>query len=109
MDYGNHEDDYYELGHSEEFDLNGNLITAFHVKWECFEEDNSFDYAGTHCTGGRSGTHYCSGPAIRDVFVEGYWYENEEEEEKFRPRNAIPRSRLNYYERLLEDLLENNL
>jgi len=23
--------------------------------------DNSFDYSGTHCTGGKSGTHYPSG------------------------------------------------
>ena len=23
--------------------------------------DNSFDYAGTHCTGGRPGTHYPAG------------------------------------------------
>lgn len=23
--------------------------------------DNSFDYAGTHCTGGRPGTHYPEG------------------------------------------------
>ena len=31
----------------------------YHVEFEATfrVEDNSFDYAGTHCTGGRSGTH----------------------------------------------------
>lgn len=112
MDYGHHEDEHYELdqvGHGEELDLNGNLITAISVEWECYEQDTSFDYAGTHCTGGRSGTHKCSEPAIRGVHVLGYWYEVYEGREVFRPRNAIPRSRLEYYEEIVQDILERDL
>ena len=39
--------------------------------------DNAFDYAGTHCTGGRSGTHYPDsfGNPVTDcceIFVDDY-------------------------------------
>lgn len=39
--------------------------------------DNSFDYAGTHCTNGRSGTHYPPGygspvSACCEAFIENY-------------------------------------
>lgn len=30
-------------------------------------EDASFDYAGTHCTGGRSGTHECYSIVLEEV------------------------------------------
>ena len=39
-----------------EFELDGKFYYLF-GEADCQLEDNSFDYAGTHCTGGRDGTH----------------------------------------------------
>jgi hypothetical protein len=47
--------------------------------------DNSFDYAGTHCTGGTGGTHYPDGygDPVSDCceeFIEGYTFPDEVDE-----------------------------
>ena len=77
----------YETDHDLEFDMSdwlphlpwrGRFYCNVEVQWAL--EDNSFDYAGTHCTGGRSGTHYCYGVEAEDAHIVGKVYDDEDNE-----------------------------
>lgn len=43
---------------------------GINVKGSWTLEDASFDYAGTHCTGGRSGTHVCHSVVLEEIDIE---------------------------------------
>jgi hypothetical protein len=102
-----------EVEHLALQDINGYEITAIFATYEHVTRDASFDYAGTHCTGGRSGTHKCEEQSIEDVEIHGYEYEwpkgSEGEYFLIRKRGDIPRSRLVEYEEIVQDILERNL
>lgn len=61
------------------YDNEGRMITRVYVETERRIEDNSFDYAGTHCTGGRSGTHTQIDRWYEAVDILGYEWETDME------------------------------
>ena len=62
------------------YDIHGRQIMAVEVVIEEKVEDNSFDYAGTHCTGGRSGTHVQIDRYREAISIEAYEWERALEE-----------------------------
>lgn len=102
-----------QAGTGELFDLNGYEITAIFATHQKIERDASFDYAGTHCTGGEPGTHHCTETEIEDIEIHGYEYayplNKDPEFFLIRQRRDIPRSRLEFYEGIVKDILERNL
>lgn len=77
----------YETEHDLEFDMSdwlphlpwrGQFYCNVEVQWGL--EDNSFDYAGTHCTGGRSGTYNCYSVEAEDAHIVGKVYDEKDNE-----------------------------
>lgn len=77
----------YETEHDLEFDMSdwlphlpwrGQFYCNVEVQWVL--EDNSFDYAGTHCTGGRSGTYNCYSVEAEDAHIVGKVYDEKDNE-----------------------------
>ena len=68
----------YTKEHDLEFDMSNWLPHlpfrsagfGVNVKGSWGLEDASFDYAGTHCTGGMSGTHYCYEVVLIEVEIQ---------------------------------------
>lgn len=67
--------DTMDIGHDDAKDKRGNSIMGLEISYEVVKIDESFDYAGTHCTGGKSGTHEVTSQSIEDFEVISYNYE----------------------------------
>lgn len=97
----------YETEHELEFDMSdwlphlpwrGRFYCTIEVQWAI--EDNSFSYAGTHCTGGRAGIHYCYGVEAEDAHIVGAVYDDEDNEVVLTWRE------IEYYSRLSLDRID---
>ena len=103
--------EFIEMPAGELQDPSGHEIFGFWVTYRKFERDASFDYAGTHCTSGRSGTHYCTEEVVEDVLVKGYEYaiegKDDPESTEFHvcERKDISDKDLAYYEEIVEALV----
>lgn len=64
-----------DIGHDDAKDKRGNSIMGLEISYEVVKIDESFDYAGTHCTGGRSGTHEVWTEEVQGFEVISYNYE----------------------------------
>ena len=56
----------------------GQFYCTIEASW--IVEDHSFSYAGTHCTGGMPGTHYCYGVECEEAEIIDEVYDDEDNE-----------------------------
>lgn len=73
----------------------GQFYCTIEASW--IVEDQSFSYAGTHCTGGMPGTHYCYGVECEDVEIVDKIYDVKDDE------IALSSEEHEYYTRLAMD------